>query len=85
MPSMLFPKSSGQSGVLLGTLRPSGPADLPLAWASRKCACRNWSGKHFRCWEGALLMIASVLGSTASKHSFQCAEALLQMAVCCHT
>ena len=68
VPGMWFWKSSGQSGVVLGTLGPSGLADLPSAWASRKCDCRNGSGKRFRCSGAALLMIASILGSSASEH-----------------
>ena len=80
-----YPKSLGQSGVLLRTLRPSGPADLPSALASRKCACRNWLGKCFRCSQATLPMIASVLGSSACEHCFRCSEALLPMAGCRHT
>ena len=85
MPGMLFSKSSGQSGVLLGTSRPSGPADLPFSLGSPKCACRNWSGKRSRCLGATLPMIASVLGSIASEHRFRCSEALLPMVGCPHT
>ena len=69
----------------IGPSRQSGSADLPSARASRKCACRNWPGKHFRCSGAALPMIASVLGSSTSEHRLRCSEPLLPMAGCRHT
>ena len=85
LPGMLFLKFSGQLGVLLGTSRPSGPADLPSAWRSRKGVCRNSSGTRFRCSEATLPMIASVLETSASEHRFRCSEALFPMAGCRYT
>ena len=85
VPVMLFSKYPRQSGILLGTSRPNGPADLPSVWASRKAACQNWSRKRFLCSEAMLPMIASVLGGSAYGHRFRFSEAVLPMARCHHT